>query len=83
MKNRYTPAYPIFVYIKVGFKGVYITWTCFPDVDTRPHIKIIQWMNKTFVQSIFSIPLHVVVLPFSMAYNIKSLNKCVQNTYIM
>ena len=20
-------------YIKVGFKGVYFSWTCFPDVD--------------------------------------------------
>ena len=32
-KNRYTPAYP-FCYIKVGFKGVYITRTCFPDAPT-------------------------------------------------
>ena len=31
-KNGYTPANPSFaIYIKVGFKGVYITWTCFPD----------------------------------------------------
>ena len=30
-KNRYTPAYPRYCYIKVGFKGVYITRTCFPD----------------------------------------------------
>ena len=22
---------PQFCYIKVGYKGVYITWTCFPD----------------------------------------------------
>ena len=29
-KNRYTPAYQ-FYYIKVGFKGVYIARTCFPD----------------------------------------------------
>ena len=28
-KNRYTPVFPIFFYIKVGFKGVYITRTCF------------------------------------------------------
>ena len=26
-KNRYSPANPI----KVGFKGVYITWKCFRD----------------------------------------------------
>ena len=33
-KNRYTPVQciPQFFYIKAGFKGVYITRTCFPDV---------------------------------------------------
>ena len=31
-KNRYTPAYPQFFCIKVGFKRVYISRTCFPDV---------------------------------------------------
>ena len=30
-KNMYTPANPIFFYIKVGFKGVFIARTCFPD----------------------------------------------------
>ena len=30
-KNRYTPAYPSFAYIKVGFRGVNIARTCFPD----------------------------------------------------
>ena len=30
-KNRYTPANPSFFYIKVGFKGVFNTRTCFPD----------------------------------------------------
>ena len=30
-KNRYTPDYPQFFYIKVGFKGVHIAQTCFPD----------------------------------------------------
>ena len=34
-KNRYTPAYPIFCYINVGFKGVFITRTCFPDATSR------------------------------------------------
>ena len=30
-KNRFTPANPSFTqYIKVGYKGVYITRTCFP-----------------------------------------------------
>ena len=31
MKNRYTSACPSFLYIKLGFKGVYLSWTCFPD----------------------------------------------------
>ena len=30
-KNRYTPHNPVFFYIKAGFKGVYISRTCFPD----------------------------------------------------
>ena len=31
--NRYyDPCKPQFYYIKVGFKGVFIAWTCFPDV---------------------------------------------------
>ena len=32
-KNRHTPrpAYPSFAYINVGYEGVYITRTCFPD----------------------------------------------------
>ena len=30
-KNRYTPAYPSFCCIKVGFEGVHISRTCFPD----------------------------------------------------
>ena len=35
-KNRYTPAYPSFANIKVGFKGVYITRTCFHDEKILP-----------------------------------------------
>ena len=32
-KNRYTPANPsFFFYTKLGFKGVYFSWTCLPDV---------------------------------------------------
>ena len=30
-KNMYTPAYPSFTIQKCGFKGVYITRTCFRD----------------------------------------------------
>ena len=33
-KNRYTPAYPSFSNIKVGFKGVDASRTCFPDAST-------------------------------------------------
>ena len=32
-KNRYTPCIPQFCYIKVGFEGVFISRTCFPDVN--------------------------------------------------
>ena len=36
IKNRYTPAYPSFCYIKVRYKGVYIvTRTCYRDGDTK------------------------------------------------
>ena len=30
-KKSYTPANP-FYYIKVGFKAVYMSWICFPDL---------------------------------------------------
>ena len=30
-KNRYTPCKPQFFYIRVRFKGIYISRTCFPD----------------------------------------------------
>ena len=33
MKNRYAPVNPSFAIIKEGFKGVYISWTGFPDVS--------------------------------------------------
>ena len=28
------PCKPQFYYMKVGFKGVYITWICFRDINT-------------------------------------------------
>ena len=35
-KNRFIyPRIPQFYYMKVGFKGVYITWTCFPEMSTQ------------------------------------------------
>ena len=30
-KNWYTPAYSIFHYMKLGFKGVFMARTCYPD----------------------------------------------------
>ena len=41
-KNRYTPAYPSFFYIKVGLKGVYISRTCFPDDQAHIHHTNVQ-----------------------------------------
>ena len=32
MRKMVYPCIPQFCYIKVGYKGVYITKTCFPDV---------------------------------------------------
>ena len=37
-KNRYTPANPSFFNIKVGFKGVVIARTCFPDGITNIYL---------------------------------------------
>ena len=36
-KNRFIPANPSFS-IEVGFKGVYFSWTCFPDVSKKSGI---------------------------------------------
>ena len=36
----YTPVNPPFYYIKVGFKGLYITWTCFHDEDVFETLSI-------------------------------------------
>ena len=45
-KNIYTPVNPIFYYIKVGCKGVYITQTCYPDelvlYFSLPHLAVFQ-----------------------------------------
>ena len=44
-KNRYTPSgahIPQFCYIKVGFKGVYIKRTCFPDEVSVSTIQVLQ-----------------------------------------
>ena len=53
-KQVYPPQTPFF-YIKVGFKGVYFLWTCFPDV-----IVIVVSM-VTFTSCFSSNPPFVVV----------------------
>ena len=34
-ETRYTPAYPLLYYMKVGFKGIFIARTCFPDDENN------------------------------------------------
>ena len=38
IRKKVYPCIPQFYCIKVGFKGVYITRTCFPDVKRRLYI---------------------------------------------
>ena len=46
----YTPANASFFYIKVGYKGVHITGTCFPDGTHRrkgaPHCRIKELLDS-------------------------------------
>ena len=44
-KNRYTPANPCFSNIKVGFEGVCISLTCFPDAPDIKE-KFVDWGVK-------------------------------------
>ena len=44
-KNRYTPEYSPFYYIKVGFKGVYIARTCFPNVENDNQTESLKKSN--------------------------------------
>ena len=46
-KNRYTPANPSFttLYIKVGFKGVYIIRTCFRDESGKGGINFTDTLS--------------------------------------
>ena len=63
-KNRYTPRIPRFFYIKVGYKGVYISRTCFPDENMRFCINPLQ----NFSTHHFAILLkkeHVELVPFA------------------
>ena len=43
-KNEY-PCKPYFYYIKVGYKGVLITWSCYPDDEH----KLVDVMKTTVV----------------------------------
>ena len=53
-KNRYTPAYPGFT-IKVGFKGIFIAWTGFPDEWQILSLYIPHDMNQISLNVIVSI----------------------------
>ena len=56
-KNRYTPAYPSFCYIKVGYKGVYNTRTCFPDggfitMTHLHHLNVFCFLLQGYIEDI-------------------------------
>ena len=42
-RKIYPSANPEFFHIKVGFKGVYISRTCFPDVETEKSVIVISY----------------------------------------
>ena len=48
-KNRYTPVYPSFAIL--GFKGVHISRTSFPDDIVGGHIGSGQYFTKTSMAS--------------------------------
>ena len=47
-KIMYVPANPSFFYMKLGFKGVYITWTCYRDVTQVTKFKLNQMNLKIY-----------------------------------
>ena len=51
-KNRYTSVCPslLLQYIKVGFKGVFVAWTCFPDVYNL----VLQYLPVKYLNTIFN-----------------------------
>ena len=56
-KHKYTPAYPSFFLIKVGFKEVFIAQTCFPDVKlclTSSHMETVPWFKVSSKRSLGS-----------------------------
>ena len=53
-KNRYTPTNAIFFYIKVGFKGVYFSWICFPDALHVCVIVLIETVDKSSIDGTVS-----------------------------
>ena len=42
----YYSSIPHFYYIKVGFKGVFISRTCFPDEDNQPYDQDMIWVFR-------------------------------------
>ena len=67
-KNRYTLANPsFFLYIKVWFKGVYISRTCFSDVIVSVRfVDILQYL----VLSSISIHLNLFLFQYGNNFNI-------------
>ena len=61
---------PVFLY-KVGFKGVYIAWACFPDE------KKVLFLTFSLRSGLFSLLLFIcsAVLSFSCPWNNKDHNK--------
>ena len=51
-KNMYTPAYNTqFCYIKVGYKGVYITQKCYPDgkIESVRSCSVIRYQHMHII----------------------------------
>ena len=62
IKKKLNLAYPCilkFFYIKVGFKGVFIEWTCFPDVLHRSESAEEKWVSQTIFTSRHSSCLYI------------------------
>ena len=59
-KNRYTPAYSSFTYIKLGFKGVFIARTCFPEGSA--HALRLEILRLKLDELITKTHLHVYAL---------------------
>ena len=52
------PCIPQFCYIKVEFKGVFITWTCFPGVEYLIQCKLQTFCHDFFIQ--LNVPFNII-----------------------